>query len=118
MFTLSSSRLPAGLLTLVALLLLPVAAVAADDERDESLMERLRRSRGLCVVLGEPDFALDLARLTEMTIFVQSPNAEEVEKLRKEADEAGLLGKRLWVQKGDLSRLHLANDLADALVVG
>src|SRR5262245_22709973 len=117
MFTTSASRLPTGVVVLVALLLLPVAAIAADDEGGESLLERLRKSRGLCVVLGDPDFALDLARLTDMTIFVQSPSAEELEKLRKDADAAGLLGKRLWVQKGDYSRLHLASDLADALVV-
>src|SRR5437764_751708 len=115
----SSGRLPGGVLILITLLL-AAGGAAAEDPRGEAgrLRDALHKSRGLCVVLGDPNFALELAREGGMTVFVQSPKTEEVEVLCKAADVAGLLGKRLWVQKGDYTRLHLANDLADAVVVG
>ncbi len=54
-------------------------------------------------MLGDPqgELALAIARNSELTIFVQSPRDEEVAAARKAADAAGLLGTRVYVQKGD-----------------
>src|SRR5262249_55731360 len=44
------------------------------------------------------------------------PGAEDVAAVRKAAVAAGLLGKRIFATQGELRRLHLADDLADAVI--
>ena len=101
----------------VLVLLFPFTASAADDAA--SILKSLDSPRGLVVVLGDDggNLALELARKSELTVFVQSPDADQVERFRRAADKAGLLGTRIWVQKGHQARVNLANDLADAIVV-
>src|SRR5437763_1817286 len=73
---------------------------------------------GLCVLLGEHGtLAADLAKRSEWTVFVQVAEAAQARPLRQALDTAGLLGNRVAVQHGNLSRLHLADDLADAVIV-
>lgn len=118
MFAHPFSRPFSGVL-LGVLAMLPAASPAADGEA-KALLDRIGTARGLCVVLGDPQGALtlDLARQSELTLFVQAAKSDEVEAIRKAADAVGLLGTRIWVQQGDLARLNLANDLADAVIVG
>ena len=52
-----------------------------------------------------------------LSIYVQSPDHAQVASLRKVAAEAGVLGTRLFVAQGELSHLHLADNLADIVVV-
>lgn len=82
-------------------------------------LEELGTARGLCVVLGDPQgtLSLELARGSDLTVFVQSPQPGEVDSARKAADAAGLLGTRIYVQQGNYTHLNLANDLADAVIV-
>lgn len=84
-----------------------------------TFVSKINTPRGLCVVLGDPQgkLALELARASELTIFVQSPREEEVAAARKQVDAAGLLGTRIYVQKGDTTHINLADDLADAVIV-
>ncbi|MBI4657406.1 MAG: PQQ-binding-like beta-propeller repeat protein [Verrucomicrobia bacterium] len=84
----------------------------------DALMKQIGVSRGLCVVLGESatPLALKLARETDLLLYVQSPRSEEVEKARRAADEAGFYGRRIFIDKGPLSRLYLADNLADILL--
>ncbi len=75
--------------------------------------------RGICVLLGDKiGLSIPLARHCELTFFVQSTSAAEVAALAKKADAAGLLGTRIIVHQGPYSRLHLADNLADAIIVG
>lgn len=80
------------------------------------LLAKIGTPRGVCVVLGDAPAALELARGSELLVYVQAPDAKQVDELRRAADDAGLLGKRLFVQQGPLSKLHLADNLADAVV--
>lgn len=107
------------LLTLSLLLLCPFAVRAAADADADAVLKALDSPRGLVVVLGDDagNLALDLVRKSELNVFVQSPDADQVERFRRSADKAGLLGTRIWVQKGHEARLNLASDLADAVVV-
>ena len=84
-----------------------------------ALLSKIGVPRGLCVVLGDPQgqLALELARASELTIFAQSSNESEVSAARKLADAAGLLGTRIYVQKGTAAHINLADDLADAVIV-
>jgi hypothetical protein len=75
-------------------------------------------TRGICVVLGDAkcELALQLARQSELLIYLQLPRAEDVQTACRAADEANLYGTRIFIEKGVLTRLHLADNLADALI--
>ncbi|MHC4285956.1 MAG: hypothetical protein ACYSWZ_23730 [Planctomycetota bacterium] len=75
-------------------------------------------TRGICVVLGDTkcELALKLASQSDLLIYVQLPREKDVEAARKTVDAAGFYGTRIFVEKGDLTRLHLADNIADALV--
>jgi outer membrane protein assembly factor BamB len=91
---------------------------AADAPEAAGLAKRLGCQRGVCVVLGDKDgkLALGIARAGEAIVYVQLPGAAETEAVRRAADAAGLYGKRVFVEQGDLARIHLADNLADAVV--
>ncbi len=110
---------------LVGCLLFPLFLSDKPDSADpqvalldtKAALTNLGMSRGICVVLGDPAAALELARASEMLVYVQAPDAKQIEDTRRAADAAGLLGQRLFVQQGPWSRLHLADNLADAILV-
>lgn len=86
---------------------------AAQDVKP--LLDRIGTTKGLCVVLGDDGkLAVELARKSELLLYVQSP---DVVAVRKTADEASLLGVRVFVQQGPWDKLHLADNLADAVVL-
>src|SRR5262249_26211322 len=60
--------------------------------------------------------ALTLAQKTELLIYVQLAKAEDVEKARRAADAAGLYGRRVYIEQGDLKSIHLANNLSDEII--
>ena len=82
-------------------------------------LDQIGVRRGICVVLAsEPaELALELAERSELTLYVQHPNNERVDNVRRAVDEAGLLGTRIYVEKGAWSHIHLADNLADAVIV-
>ncbi|MHC4656302.1 MAG: outer membrane protein assembly factor BamB family protein [Planctomycetota bacterium] len=82
------------------------------------VLEKIGVTRGICVVLGDTkcELALKLSSHSELLIYVQLPREKDVEAARKTVDAAGFYGTRIFVEKGDLTRLHLADNIADALV--
>ncbi len=88
------------------------------EKSAETILEKIGVSRGICVVLGDPgcDLAVQLARQSELLIYVQLPRAKDVERACRTADAGGFYGTRIFVEKGGLRKLHLADNLADALV--
>jgi outer membrane protein assembly factor BamB len=98
---------------------------AAVDESGESFQEmaervvsRLENPRGLGVVLGDmkAELALQLAKRSELTLFLQLPETETTESVRRRVDAQELYGNRIYVEAGSLERLHLADNLVDVLV--
>ena len=88
----------------------------------KSHLEQVGLSRGICAVFGlsgkeNPEYVVDLARGSELTIYFQSPKTSDLTAVREAADEASLLGRRIFVEKGDWKRIHLATNLADAALV-
>jgi len=86
-------------------------------------LEQIGINRGICAVLGlpradEPGFVADLARRSELVVYFQSASADEVAAVREAAAAAGLLGRRVFVDQGDLQSIHLAGNLAGAVLVG
>ncbi len=82
------------------------------------ILDRIDVTSGICVVLGDTkcELALKLARQSELLIYVQLPREKDVEAARKAVDAAGFYGTRIFVERGDLTKLHLADNIADALV--
>ncbi len=82
------------------------------------LVERGDSQKGLCAMLGggEPRLALEVARGSELLVYVQEPDASAVEAARKSLDAEGLYGRRIVVEKGSFERLPFANDLIDTVV--
>jgi len=101
--------------------LLPAVFAQAQSPSAETVavLEKVGVRRGICVVLSDPQspLALELARASELLVYVQLPAADRVEAVRQAADRQGLLGKRVFVEQGVWSHLHLADNLADAVVV-
>ena len=55
-------------------------------------------------------------RNSELLIYVQLQRREDVESACRIVDDAGFYGTRIFVEKGSLTRLHLADNLADVLI--
>ena len=85
----------------------------------QTLLEKIGVSRGICVVLGDPECkaALELAKNSELLIYVQLAGAKDVERARQIVDDAGFYGTRIFIEKGEPAKLYLADNLADALIV-
>ncbi|UCE47482.1 MAG: PQQ-binding-like beta-propeller repeat protein, partial [Phycisphaerales bacterium] len=105
------------LLTAIISVLISAPVILAAN-RPNPILEHIGVERGICVLLGDPagELAVELARESELLIYAQLAQAEDVENVRKTADDAGLYGTRIFVDKGPLRRLHLADNMADALV--
>ncbi len=87
-------------------------------EQDPTILEKIGAKRGICVVLGDPkcDLTLRLARESQRLFYVQLPRQEDVKTACTIVDQAGFYGIRIFIEKGDLTTLHLADNLADALI--
>ncbi len=88
-------------------------------DSNDNLLKKVGVSRGICVILGdnECELAIQFARKSELLVYLQLPNSEDVAYARKSADNAGYLGSRIFIEKGSYDKIHLADNVADALVV-
>ncbi|MEJ2702781.1 MAG: PQQ-binding-like beta-propeller repeat protein [Sedimentisphaerales bacterium] len=110
-------RLRIGLPIVVIGLLLSQAVVCPAAQK-QRLLDQIGLTRGFCVLLGDTrcERALELAKNSKLLIYVQLPGAEDVEEAREIVDEAGFYGTRIFVEQGPLTRIGLADNLADAVV--
>jgi outer membrane protein assembly factor BamB len=98
------------------------AVAAASEPAAVEVLARITIPRGICVVLGlrkanETKFVADLAAGSDLLVYFQSPNREEELAVRKAAEAAGLLGKRVFADRGAWRQIHLADNLATAIWV-
>ena len=63
------------------------------------------------------DLVGQLARGTELVFYFQSDDADDVAKVRNIAEKGRLLGSRVFVDSGDFASIHLADNLADVVLV-
>jgi outer membrane protein assembly factor BamB len=112
-------RTRAALLVLFAAASLPARAAPAPDDATRALLAQVGVPRGLCVLLEDKGCAraIDLARASGLLLFVQLADPADAAAARRAADEAGLYGTRVFVDAGPLTRLPLADAVADAVVV-
>ncbi len=109
-----------GLPQLLVAVLWISTGLLADDSIFDSLDE-IRSDHAVVVLLDIPQndvsAVVEFCRRSPFTLYVQSDNPQQVETLRQSADAAGLLGRTLFVDIGSHSRIHLANNIADAILV-
>ena len=118
MFIRQSHRLMRCCRTLAwAVALFPTLLAAADPET--RLFERLPASPGIIVLLDpQPaELAIALAGKGKWVIYCQLPSDAQVAAARQRVDQAGLLGTRIYVEKGPWSHIHLADNVADVVIV-
>jgi len=89
------------------------------DAVPSDVSERLGVGRGICAVIGDRQCqtALDLARRSEWTFFVQTPTADEFAASCKGCEATGLLGRRLFVAQAATDRIGLADNVADLVLL-
>jgi outer membrane protein assembly factor BamB len=82
------------------------------------LLKTIGVKRGIVAVIQPARAALpvDLARASELVVYAQSSDGPAVLSQRQAAESAGLLGSRFFADEGAPSRIHLADNLADAVV--
>ena len=96
---------------------------AAQVQGASALLQQIGTEHGICAVLGLPEdgktvSVIRLAQASRLLVYFQSPDAEDVLAVRRAAAGQGLLGLRVFVDQGDWDRIHLADNLASALIVG
>jgi len=91
---------------------------ASRQENCQRVISKLGVKKGICVVLDDSrcELALGLAKSTELSLYVQVQKADDRQAACQAADAAGLYGTRIYVGTGDPTRIHLADNLADAVV--
>jgi outer membrane protein assembly factor BamB len=99
-----------------AVLVFALLGAAPPQEDARETLRRLGVKKGICVVAGAPVDAIGLARAGELVVYVQLEDGGKIEELRRAAETEGLLGKRLYAEKGSLARIHLADNTADAVL--
>lgn len=102
---------------LISLLMVSTAICSGQSQR-RSIAERIGVKRGICVIGGDTDcrLALRLVQETDLLVYVQLAKAEDVQAAREIADESGFLNKRIFIEKGALSDIHLGDNLADVVI--
>ncbi|MDA1054997.1 MAG: PQQ-binding-like beta-propeller repeat protein [Planctomycetota bacterium] len=108
----------------IPVVLMVVSLLTADCFADQSVdasLTQIGGTRGVVALLLGPDsdadHAIGLAKASELTIYVQSADDGQAAALREAADAAGLLGSRIFVDSGSLDSIHLADNLADCILV-
>ena len=81
-------------LSLVLLVGAVVAPSAIAQEKAQSAfggLKKLGMKSGICVVLGDPscELAIELARESDLLVYVQIPSSEDVDRARRRVFAAG-----------------------------
>ncbi|MBD3267492.1 hypothetical protein GF373_12565, partial [bacterium] len=84
----------------------------------DAVYSKIEIPAGICVLLGDDmlDLATHYAQTSDAMIYWQCPSDREINRARTKLDTAGLLGKRVYVEKGSSSKIHLASNLADRVI--
>ena len=80
--------------------------------------KHLISDKGICVVLEDSSCkkTLELAKTTGLLIYCQMKDQKDIDKASKLLDKQGLYGTRVFLAKGSLDRLHLADNIAECRV--
>ena len=96
-------------------------SAALADATDVALKKAGIR-KGICVAVGlpeavGPEFVTGLANKSDLLIYFHASDCAEATAVRQAAEREDLLGKRVFVDCGDRKSIHLADNLADVVLV-
>ena len=96
-----------------------LAPQAPADEAIDRIIKTLGTDRGICAVLGGDgsQAAMQVAGKCEILFYLQFSDPRQVDRVRRAAEAQGLDATKFQVDQGDMSRIHLADNLADAVVI-
>uniref|UniRef100_A0A7C2JYY3 Pyrrolo-quinoline quinone repeat domain-containing protein n=1 Tax=Schlesneria paludicola TaxID=360056 RepID=A0A7C2JYY3_9PLAN len=84
-------------------------------------MSGIDSGKGIVAVLDLPEGGAEglIARAndSELLIYFQSADAKQVESVRKAAEDAGLLGQRVFIDRVSANAVRLADNIADVVLV-
>jgi outer membrane protein assembly factor BamB len=91
----------------------PAFAAAAD-----AIVSRSGVTRGYALVLGATDgsLACEIAARTEMKVYCLCPDDAALQRVRKTADARGMLGSRVWAERGDMAHMPYSSYFANLTV--
>ena len=92
-----------------------IAAPSVDDS-----LKKINTRNGIVCLLGldgDASFPVSLAEASKLKVYFQSDDAKQVRAVRELAEASGLLGTRLFIDLGPSQSIHLANNIADAILV-
>jgi outer membrane protein assembly factor BamB len=106
----------------ISVLLLLACSTRVTAQGPESVLDRIGTKRGIVALLDLPRGGaaqiVDLVKSSELTILFQSDQATQVEQMRRAAEEAGLLGTRIFADDArSLKSIQLADNVADGVLV-
>jgi outer membrane protein assembly factor BamB len=81
------------------------------------LLELTNKSNGVCLVPRGSDLVFDLVKGSEFVVVSQEPTAARAAAMRARADQAGFLGRRLYIAEAAASSPVLADSYANVLIV-
>ena len=98
-----------------------MASSAAETQKKQLTAELGVRS-GICVFLGlpkeaRPESITGLSDNSELLVYFQSPDPDEVLAVRKTAEAAGLLGKNVFAAEGSFDQIFLADNVVGAIML-
>ncbi|MCZ7647292.1 MAG: PQQ-like beta-propeller repeat protein [Planctomycetota bacterium] len=102
---------------LLAILLCAGLTAAEDAALARSLLEASGARAGVaCVFDADGGPALALAQASELWVVTRIPGDAPAQALAKAAESAGLLGRRVFIERGPVERSPLADRYADLVV--
>jgi outer membrane protein assembly factor BamB len=112
------NKIKAGLLIIIAVILFN-NSLSCLAQSYKQILDKIDVNRGICVVLGDRSCktAIELLKNSELLIYMQLRNVQDLEKACSIVDEAGFYGTRIFLEQGPLTCIHMADNSADAVVV-
>jgi len=85
----------------------------------ESILDRIGTRKGICMIVGDSSagLALAMARQSELLIYLQFSDRKKATAVSAAFEKEGLLGNRIYVNYGRPDGFHLAENVADAVIV-
>lgn len=113
--------LPVRFIPVVLISLTLLATNCLAELSVDAKLQTIGARRGVVALLLGPDsdanIAIDLAKKSDLTVYVQSADYDQVTEVRKAADAESFLGSRVFVDGGLLRAVHLTDNLADCILV-
>jgi outer membrane protein assembly factor BamB len=108
---------------------LSLSSILSAEDPAQEILSLIPDQTGVVVLIADSDTTKpnsaeslietvkQLSEARPLTIYVQSPDAVLVHRLRRAAEQLGLLGDRVFVEHSTSDRIRLSENLADALYV-